>query len=163
EIKSVERVTSRIADSVRNATYGSDTARRFTSKAQDALGDGMYETKRALKLFKRRVGSLEQSARSYVKRDPLKSAVVIAGVAELVGCDGGRRLPGGPRGGRGEPSKPRGVFGRGVLVGPDNRLHGPGGAAGRDRNPRHDPQPGGERAGLIGQPAHHRRTDEPAR
>src|SRR5262245_8169670 len=101
EIKSVERVTSRIADSVRNATYGSDAARRFTSKAQDALGDGMYETKRALKLFKRRVGSLEQSARNYVKRDPLTSAAAIAGVAFLVGLVVGLR----------KRRKPRRIFG----------------------------------------------------
>jgi ElaB/YqjD/DUF883 family membrane-anchored ribosome-binding protein len=85
EIKSVERVTSGIAGSVRDATYRSAAARRFASKAQDALEDGMYETKRALKLFKRRVETLEHSARHYVKGEPLKSAAAIAGVAFLVG------------------------------------------------------------------------------
>jgi ElaB/YqjD/DUF883 family membrane-anchored ribosome-binding protein len=88
EIKNVERpstMSSRIADTVRYATQYSTEARRFTSKAQDVLQDGLHETTRALKVMKRRLEKLEHSAQHYVKREPMKAMVVAAGFAFLTG------------------------------------------------------------------------------
>jgi ElaB/YqjD/DUF883 family membrane-anchored ribosome-binding protein len=85
EIKTVERVTNNIAGTIRNAAQGSAAALRFTAKAQDALEDGFYETARAFKLIKRRVKTYEDTARHYVKREPLKAVAATAGVALLVG------------------------------------------------------------------------------
>jgi ElaB/YqjD/DUF883 family membrane-anchored ribosome-binding protein len=89
EIKTVERaasaITDRIADTVRYATQCSTEARRLTSKAQDALQDGLYETTRALKGMKRRAEKFEGDAERYIKREPLKAVAVIAGVALFVG------------------------------------------------------------------------------
>jgi len=85
ELKNVERVTSRIADGVRYATQHSAGARRFTSKAQDALEDGFYETTRALKLLKRRAEVFEDKARHFVKREPLKAVAAAAGIAFFAG------------------------------------------------------------------------------
>jgi ElaB/YqjD/DUF883 family membrane-anchored ribosome-binding protein len=86
EIKNVvQPVTNRIADTVRFAAKRSAGARRFTSKAQDVLEDGFYETTRALKLLKRRAEKFEDATRHYVKREPLKAVAITAGVALFVG------------------------------------------------------------------------------
>lgn len=89
EIRTVERaastITNAIADSVRYAAQCSTEARRLTSKAQDALQDGLHETTRALKVMKRRAEKFEDAAEHYVKREPLKAAAVIAGVALFAG------------------------------------------------------------------------------
>jgi ElaB/YqjD/DUF883 family membrane-anchored ribosome-binding protein len=86
ELKNVERaVSGHISDTVRFAKHRSAGARRFTSKAQEALQDGFYETTRALKLLKRRAEVFEDKARHYVKREPLKAVAATAGIALLVG------------------------------------------------------------------------------
>ena len=75
QIQTVERaastITNAITDSVRYAAQCSTEARRLTSKAQDALQDGLHETTRALKVMKRRAEKFEDAAEHYVKREPL--------------------------------------------------------------------------------------------
>ena len=89
ELRNVERavstVSSRIADTVRYAAQHSAQARRFASKAEDALEDGLYETARALKALKKRAEAFEHKAEFYVKRQPLKAVALTAGIALLSG------------------------------------------------------------------------------
>jgi ElaB/YqjD/DUF883 family membrane-anchored ribosome-binding protein len=87
ELKNVERpsmLTSRIADTVRHAQRSAE-ARRLRSKAEEALHDGLYETRRALKVIKRRAEAFEHKAEYYVKREPRKALAVAAGFALFLG------------------------------------------------------------------------------
>ena len=87
ELKHVERptmLTSRIADTVRHAQRSAE-ARRLKSKAEEALHDGLYETRRALKVIKRRAEAFEHKAEYYAKREPRKALAIAAGVALFLG------------------------------------------------------------------------------
>ena len=82
----------RNVDGTRRAAHVSHEVRLAKSVARDAIEDGVYAAKRALKQVQRGVRSLEdmkdETAR-YVKRQPLLAVGIAAGVGVLVGACAG--------------------------------------------------------------------------
>jgi ElaB/YqjD/DUF883 family membrane-anchored ribosome-binding protein len=81
-------VGDRVADACRQAAHVSHEARMLKSVAEDAIEDGVHAAKRAMKSVRRRVeelGDLKDEAAVRVKRQPLVSVGIAAGVGLMVG------------------------------------------------------------------------------
>lgn len=82
-------VADRIVDAVRHAAHVSHEARLIKSLACDAIEDGAHEAKRAVKKSVQRgierLEDVKDESVHYVKRQPLKSIAIAAGVGLMVG------------------------------------------------------------------------------
>lgn len=87
----------KVLDATRQAAHFSHEARLLRSLATDAVEDGAYAAKRALKTFQRgvhRAEDLKDEAIHQVKRQPVKAVAIAAAtglaVGTIVGWIGGR-------------------------------------------------------------------------
>src|SRR5689334_13391502 len=74
-------VRDRVLDAARHAAHVSHEAKLLKSLATDAIEDGAYAAKRALKTVKRgvdRLGDLKDEAVHRVKRQPVKAIAIAA-------------------------------------------------------------------------------------
>ena len=72
----------------RDTTHLSHEMRRLKSLAQDAIGDGIYTTKRAMKAARRRVEQLrdvKEAAIYRVKRQPVQAVGAAFGIGVAFG------------------------------------------------------------------------------
>jgi ElaB/YqjD/DUF883 family membrane-anchored ribosome-binding protein len=82
----------RAADALRHATHMSHEARLLKSMASDAVEDGVYAARRAVKNVQRRLhdaGDLRDTAVYKVKRNPLGALGVAFGAGLLFGTVAG--------------------------------------------------------------------------
>ena len=82
----------RIVDAGRHAAHLSHKARLAKSLAEDAVEDGVYAAKRAAKSVRRGIERLEDvrdEGIHFVKRQPLKSIAIVAGVGFAAGLVAG--------------------------------------------------------------------------
>jgi ElaB/YqjD/DUF883 family membrane-anchored ribosome-binding protein len=80
------RIPDRVADTLRRVAHASHEARLFKSVAQDAIEDGAYAARRALKTARRRVdelGDVKNEVIHRVRRQPVQ-AIGIAFAAGIV-------------------------------------------------------------------------------
>jgi ElaB/YqjD/DUF883 family membrane-anchored ribosome-binding protein len=81
-------IRDRVTDATRRAVDISHEAQRLKSLAADAIEDGAYAAKRAIKSARHRVDQLEDikdEAVHRVKRHPLKAVAFAAGVGLVLG------------------------------------------------------------------------------
>ena len=88
QLENSATVRDRVLDAVRHAAHVSHEAKLLKSIATDAVEDGIHAAKRALKNVKRSVERVEdftaETAHS-IKRQPLKSIAIAAGLGLAVG------------------------------------------------------------------------------
>jgi ElaB/YqjD/DUF883 family membrane-anchored ribosome-binding protein len=75
----------RVVDACRQAGHLSHEARLMKTVAEDALEDGVYAAKRAVKSIGRQVETLGEEAAYRVKRQPLQAVGIAAGVGLVFG------------------------------------------------------------------------------
>jgi ElaB/YqjD/DUF883 family membrane-anchored ribosome-binding protein len=82
-------VRDRVLDAARHAAHVSHEAKLLKSIATDAVEDGIHAAKRAFRNVKRsveRVEDFKDEAAHSIKRQPLKSIAIAAGVGLAVGA-----------------------------------------------------------------------------
>ncbi len=85
-------IGDRMADVARHVAHLSHEARMVRSMAEDAVEDGVYNARRAVKTVRRRIERLEDMKDGlayYVKRRPLRTIAMAAGLGLLVGVTAG--------------------------------------------------------------------------
>jgi ElaB/YqjD/DUF883 family membrane-anchored ribosome-binding protein len=75
----------RIVDTARRVAHLSHDARMLKSVATDAVNDGIYEARRAVKCVERDLADVRDEAAYRVKREPLKAVGVAVGFGVCVG------------------------------------------------------------------------------
>jgi ElaB/YqjD/DUF883 family membrane-anchored ribosome-binding protein len=78
-------VRDRVVDSARRMTKLSDEANALTSRAADAVEDGVYAAKRAMRRGVAQLEDLHEESIHRVKRHPLKSLGLGVGVGLVLG------------------------------------------------------------------------------
>jgi ElaB/YqjD/DUF883 family membrane-anchored ribosome-binding protein len=84
----MSRSKDRVLDAARHAAHLSHEAKMLKSIATDTFDEGMYAARRALRNMKRSVARLDDfrdQAVYTVKRQPLKSVAIAAGLGLMVG------------------------------------------------------------------------------
>jgi len=87
----IPEVKARIADRVADACdtkHLAHEARRLQTVAQDAIEDGVYAAKRALKTVRRRVedlGDIKENVVHRMRREPVKAAGIALGIGVALG------------------------------------------------------------------------------
>lgn len=74
------------ADAAQRAAHFAHEARLIKSMAADAVEDGVYATKRAVKGMKRSIDDLKDETAHYVKRQPFKAVGIAAAVGLVTGA-----------------------------------------------------------------------------
>jgi ElaB/YqjD/DUF883 family membrane-anchored ribosome-binding protein len=85
-------MAARVADTVRRVAHASHEARLLTSVAEDAIEDGVYAAKRAVKSAQKRfdaVEDLKDETVRRVKRQPFKAVGVAFGAGLALGVIAG--------------------------------------------------------------------------
>ncbi len=85
-------IDDRLADAARQAAHLSHEARMVKSLAEDAIEDGVHRARRAVKTVRRgieRLRDIRDEAAYYVKRRPLRTIAMAAGLGLLVGATAG--------------------------------------------------------------------------
>ncbi len=85
-------IGGRLADAARHAAHLSHEARMVKSLAEDAIEDGVHKARRAVKSVHRgieRVQDIKDEAVYYVKRRPLTTIAMAAGLGLVVGLTAG--------------------------------------------------------------------------
>ncbi len=85
-------IGGRLADAARHAAHLSHEARMVKSMAEDAIEDGVHRARRTVKSVRRGIERLEDirdDATRYVKRRPLTTTAMAAGVGLVVGLMAG--------------------------------------------------------------------------
>ncbi len=85
-------IGDRLADAARQAAHLSHEARMVKSMAEDAIEDGVHRARRAVKSVRRgveRLQDIKDEAAHYVKRRPLRTIAMAAGLGLLVGATAG--------------------------------------------------------------------------
>ncbi len=85
-------IGGRMADVARHAAHLSHEARMVRSVAEDAIEDGVHRARRAVKSVRRgieRVQDIKDEATYYVKRRPLGTVAMAAGVGLVIGMAAG--------------------------------------------------------------------------
>ncbi len=85
-------IGGRLADAARQAAHLSHEARMVRSLAEDAIEDGVHKARRAAKSVRRgieRLQDVRDEAAYYVKRRPLKTIAMAAGLGLAVGLAAG--------------------------------------------------------------------------
>jgi len=78
-------VRDRVVDSARRMTKLSNEAHAVTSRAADAVEDGVYAAKRAMRRGVAQLEDLQEEGIHRVKRHPLKALAMAAGIGLLLG------------------------------------------------------------------------------
>ena len=78
-------VRDRVVDSARRITKLSNDAHAVTSRAADAVEDGVYTAKRAMRRGVAQLGDLQEEGRYRVKRHPFKAVGLAAGIGLVLG------------------------------------------------------------------------------
>src|SRR6476660_7684892 len=78
-------VRDRVVDSARRVAKLSNEAHAVTSRAADAVEDGVYAAKRAVRRGVAQLGDLQEEGRYRVKRHPFKAIGLAAGIGLLLG------------------------------------------------------------------------------
>jgi ElaB/YqjD/DUF883 family membrane-anchored ribosome-binding protein len=78
-------VRDRVVDSARRMTKLSDEANALTSRAADAVEDGVYAAKRAVRRGVAQLEDLQAEGIHRVKRHPFKSLGLAAGIGLVLG------------------------------------------------------------------------------
>ncbi len=82
-------IRDRMADAARHVAHLSHDARMVRTAAEDAIEDGVHKARRAVKSVRRgieRLEDLKDGAANYVKRRPLRTIALAAGLGLLVGA-----------------------------------------------------------------------------
>ncbi len=82
-------IRDRMADAARQVAHLSHEARMVRSMAEDAIEDGVHKARRAVKSVRRGIERLEDikdGAAYYVKRRPLRTIAMAAGLGLVVGA-----------------------------------------------------------------------------
>ncbi len=85
-------IGGRIADAARHVAHLSHEASIVRTVAEDAIEDGVHKARRAVKSVRRgieRLEDLKDGAAYYVKRRPLRTIALAAGLGLLVGATAG--------------------------------------------------------------------------
>jgi ElaB/YqjD/DUF883 family membrane-anchored ribosome-binding protein len=78
-------VRDRVVDSARRVAKLSNEAHAVTSRAADAVEDGVYAAKRAVRRGVAQLDDLQAESRHRVRRSPFKSLGLAAGVGLVLG------------------------------------------------------------------------------
>ncbi len=85
-------IGGRLADAARQAAHLSHEARMVRTMAEDAIEDGVHKARRAVKSVRRgieRLQDIKDEATYYVKRRPLRTIAIAAGLGLVVGLTAG--------------------------------------------------------------------------
>ncbi len=85
-------IGGRMADAARQVAHLSHEARMVRSMAEDAIEDGVHRARRAVTSVRRaveRLQDIKDEAAYYVKRRPLRTIAMAAGLGLLVGATAG--------------------------------------------------------------------------
>jgi len=82
-------IADRIVDTARHAVRLSHDVRSIASVAEDAIDDGVDAARRTARSVRRGLEKAEDDAAYYVRRQPLKTVGVAAGVGLVVGIAAG--------------------------------------------------------------------------
>ena len=82
-------MAARFVDAARHAVHVSHEARAVKSLAEDAIEDGVHATRRAVRRGIERLEDIKDDAIHCVKRQPLKTVAMVAGVGFMVGLASG--------------------------------------------------------------------------
>lgn len=80
-----QTVRDRVADTARRMTNLSHDANALTSRAADAVEDGVYAARRAMKRGAAQLEDLQEEAIHRVKRHPIAALGLAAGVGLVLG------------------------------------------------------------------------------
>jgi len=82
-------VADRVVDAARHAVHVSHEAHAVKSLAEDEIEDGVRATRRAVRRATERLENIKDEGIHYVKRQPLKTVAMVAGVGFMVGLAAG--------------------------------------------------------------------------
>ncbi len=85
-------IAGRMADAARHAAHLSHEARMVRSLAEDAIEDGVHKARRVAKSVRRgieRLQDVKDEATYYIRRRPLKTIAMAAGLGLVVGVAAG--------------------------------------------------------------------------